>query len=111
MVELYTRLVLLTFSLRWDAMMRHQSAKETRPLVFGENRRYLAYMLRLWQVNTTDMAVWRASLEDPHTGEQKGFADLESLFMFLKKQTDGAVERAESVGECFSKSDQNGGKL
>jgi hypothetical protein len=79
--------------------------------VSGENRQYLAYMLRLWQGNATETAVWRASLEDPHTGEQKGFADLESLFTFLKKQTDGAVERAESVSECYSKSDQNGGKL
>jgi len=73
-------------------------------------QRYMAYLLRLWQVNTTETTVWRASLEDPHTGEQKGFADLESLFTFLKKQTDGAVVRAESVDECFSKLDQNGGK-
>lgn len=73
-------------------------------------QRYVAYLLRLWQVNTTESTVWRASLEDPHTGEQKGFADLESLLSFLKKQTDDAVERNESASECFSKSDQDGGK-
>jgi hypothetical protein len=26
---------------------------------------------------------WRYSLEDPHTGEKSGFADLGSLFAFL----------------------------
>jgi hypothetical protein len=73
-------------------------------------QRYMAYLLRLWQVNTTETAVWRASLEDPHTGEQKGFADLESLFTFLKIQTAGVVERAGPVGESFSKFNPNGGK-
>lgn len=51
-------------------------------------RQYQAYMLRLWQVTSSDAVVWRASLEDPHTGERKGFADLESLLAFLKTQTE-----------------------
>lgn len=77
----------------------------------SEQQGYVAYLLRLWQVNSGASTVWRASLDDPRTGERKGFADLASLFTFLKKQTDGAMERAGSAGECFSKSDQNGGKL
>jgi hypothetical protein len=27
---------------------------------------------------------WRASLENPHTGERRGFSNLESLFAFLQ---------------------------
>ena len=78
-------------------MMRHQSAKETRPLVFGENRQYLAYMLRLWQVNTTGAPVWRASIEDPHTGERRGFADLASLFAFLEDELGGSVSDDQHI--------------
>jgi hypothetical protein len=47
---------------------------------------YIAYLLRLWQVEDRLESVWHASLEDPHTGERKGFADLESLWAFLREQ-------------------------
>jgi hypothetical protein len=49
--------------------------------------RYLAFMLRLWQVRDNGEMVWRASLEDPHTGERRGFASLEMLVAFLREQT------------------------
>ncbi|MBI5302038.1 MAG: hypothetical protein HY868_07860 [Chloroflexi bacterium] len=49
--------------------------------------RYLAYMLRLWQVRDNGETTWRASLEDPHSGERRGFASLEMLFAFLREQT------------------------
>jgi hypothetical protein len=48
--------------------------------------RYLAYLLRIWQVNDAGKLIWRASLEDPHTGERKGFASLEALLAFLWEQ-------------------------
>jgi hypothetical protein len=51
--------------------------------------RYLAFMLRLWQARDNEEMVWRASLEDPHSGERRGFASLEMLFAFLKEQTQG----------------------
>lgn len=51
-----------------------------------EQQRYLAYMLRLRQVSGEGEPVWRASLESPHTGERYGFANLESLFTFLKEE-------------------------
>jgi hypothetical protein len=41
---------------------------------------YRVYLLRLWRV--TD-AQWRASLEDPHTGERQAFATLEQLLEYL----------------------------
>jgi hypothetical protein len=47
---------------------------------------YLAYLLRIWQVKDPGQLVWRASLEDPHTGERQGFASLEALIAFLREQ-------------------------
>jgi hypothetical protein len=55
--------------------------------VIGKPPKYIAYLVRLWQVDTRTGRLWHASLEDPHTGERKGFADLQSLFTFLKEQT------------------------
>lgn len=49
-------------------------------------RRRLAYLLRLWPVQEAGQTVWRASLENPHTGEKLGFATLERLFAFLEDQ-------------------------
>ena len=48
---------------------------------------YQAYMLRLWQ--ESDELPWRASLQNPHTGEQKNFATLAHLYAFLEEQTKG----------------------
>ncbi len=50
-------------------------------------RRYLAYMLRLWQISGEGELAWRASLESPRTGERRGFANLDALFAFLEEQT------------------------
>lgn len=45
---------------------------------------YIAYMLRLWQVGSRDGSpVWRASLENPHTGERLVFGDGKALLAFL----------------------------
>ena len=46
---------------------------------------YLAYLLRLWQEEGA--VSWRATLENVHTGEQVGFANLEKLFAFLRQFT------------------------
>ncbi len=45
--------------------------------------RYRAYLLRLWDANPRGPPAWHASLEDAHTGERRGFADLEQLLAFL----------------------------
>jgi hypothetical protein len=58
-----------------------------------ESRRYLAYMLRLWQIGDEGKPTWRASLESPHTGERLGFASLDALVKFLEEQTRGASSR------------------
>jgi hypothetical protein len=49
---------------------------------------YHAYMLRIWQDQDEPGAVWRASLESPHTGECQGFESLEALFDFLRQRAD-----------------------
>jgi hypothetical protein len=70
-----------------------------------EERRYLSYLLRLWQVRSEGELVWRASLESAHTGERKGFANLDDLFDFLQKQTatvldaNGGQNEAERGGD------------
>jgi hypothetical protein len=54
---------------------------------------YIAYMLRLWQAGSRDgMPVWRASLENPHTGERLAFGDVEGLFAFLSELLASAGE-------------------
>jgi hypothetical protein len=53
---------------------------------------YLSYLLRLWRESGGEKsqcgaagAVWRASLETP-SGESHGFASLDDLFGFLRRQ-------------------------
>jgi len=59
---------------------------------------YLSYLLRLWRIPTAGEATWRASLESPHTGERWGFADLEEMVAFLRRQIDLApIPRGEEV--------------
>ncbi|MFQ5593203.1 MAG: hypothetical protein ACE5HA_03555 [Anaerolineae bacterium] len=56
-----------------------------------EHPDYLSYLLRLWrvvdEVSGDERGVWRASLESALTGERKGFAGLDDLFDFLRRQT------------------------
>jgi hypothetical protein len=55
--------------------------------------RYRAYLLRLWDANSHGPPTWHASLEDTHTGERWGFADLERLVAFLAAEIgDGRPE-------------------
>lgn len=52
---------------------------------------YQSYLLRLWQDTDEETSVWRASLQSSLTGERQGFADLEQLFAFLRRQA--AIDR------------------
>lgn len=60
----------------------------------AQENRYKAFLLRLWREGETD--TWRAMLEDPHSGERIGFADLGRLFAFLAQETgnDGGGDSA-----------------
>jgi hypothetical protein len=59
-----------------------QGGKRTR-----ERPDYAAYLLRLWRETGRETAQWRASLQNPHTGERVGFASLGELFAFLEEET------------------------
>lgn len=48
---------------------------------------YLAYLVRLWRARVEGQTVWRASLESSLTGERLGFASLDELFEFLRRET------------------------
>ena len=50
-------------------------------------RPYLAYLLRLWQIQDKEKFGWRASLENAHTGEKLAFANLDELIAFLRERT------------------------
>ena len=43
-------------------------------------------MLRVWRSGAADGTSWRASLEDPRTGERRGFASLSEAFHYLEAQ-------------------------
>lgn len=43
--------------------------------------KYRSFLLRLWL--DADARTWRFSLEDPHTGERRGLANLDALTAFL----------------------------
>jgi hypothetical protein len=62
---------------------------------------YLSYLLRLWRVENdkaagADKAVWRASLEVPHTGERRVFASLDELLEFLRQQTGATADTGQA---------------
>ena len=70
-----------------------------------EQQRYLAYMLRLWQVGN-ERLLWRASLENAHTGARQGFASLDALMVFLEEETDqgsSATAREPCLGSRESR--------
>ncbi len=60
---------------------------------------YLSYLLRLWQSGKDDAAIWRASLENPITGERQGFASLKDLFVFLEAQADSTASQTFEMEE------------
>jgi hypothetical protein len=62
----------------------------------GPQGEYVAYLLRLWR-ESRDRATWRASLQSPHTGEQLGFATVDDLFDFLKRQIDTPERTARDL--------------
>jgi hypothetical protein len=47
---------------------------------------YRSYLLRIWVEVVDGVEKRRFSLEDPFTGDRKGFANMEDLFTYLEKQ-------------------------
>ncbi|HBX68043.1 MAG TPA: hypothetical protein DEH25_01275 [Chloroflexi bacterium] len=60
-------------------------------------RRYISYLLRLWQADSNGKTVCRYSLENPHTGNLVGFANFDDLIHFLADETTRIVANGEEV--------------
>lgn len=60
-------------------------------------KKYLSYLLRLWQEEDDGKQVWRASLESSHDGERFGFATLHHLLVFLNEQAVGDETEEEVI--------------
>ena len=60
--------------------------------------RYISYLLRLWQVSDGRRPVWRAMVEDPRSGERRGFASPELLFAFLCDQMGRPADTVDAEG-------------
>ena len=53
-----------------------------------KRKRYQSYLLRIWRVIDSEYSNWLLSLENSHTGEKKGFADVEAMCEFIKDLLD-----------------------
>ena len=57
---------------------------------------YLSFLLRLWPVGHNGSETWRASLENPHTGERRTFSSITLLINFLTEQTQAEYDENQS---------------
>ena len=50
--------------------------------------RYQAFLLRCWEEadETADLTIWRFSLQDPRTGQRRGFTNLTELVIALQEE-------------------------
>ncbi len=58
--------------------------------LLDDKKNYSVFVLRMWQEKEADQEIgftWRFSLEDPNTGERKGFTSMEALLDFLEQKT------------------------
>jgi len=60
----------------------------------AKRKPYSAYLLRLWHTQEVRDA-WRVSLEDAETRELRGFASLEDVFAFLRREVEGEATSEE----------------
>lgn len=63
---------------------------------------YLSFLLRLWLVDDDGKPEWRASLEDPRTGNRHGFANIDDLARYLERHTRGAPEETQDSKKTVS---------
>ncbi|MFN2290170.1 MAG: hypothetical protein ACK2UC_03155 [Anaerolineae bacterium] len=64
----------------------------------AKSKGYYSYLLRVWQTGEGPDCTWCASLEQPGTGHQVGFATLDRLFAFLTEQTSPRADQAGAGG-------------
>ena len=71
--------------------------------------RYRSYLLTLWEERSSDPKapeVWRFSLEDPRTGQRRGFAGLEALVAALQREIASDRTSKQLIGPAKSGQDE-----
>ena len=66
---------------------------------FDKPPRYRSYLITMWEERSGDTEVsveWRFRMEDPHTGQRRGFANFEALVAALQQEIDDST--AEEPG-------------
>ena len=70
--------------------------------MFDRSPIYRSFVLTLWQEHgrgPSEPAVWRFRLEDPRTGQRRGFADLEALVAALEDVMGGGRTQGEDAAD------------
>jgi hypothetical protein len=62
-------------------------------------KKYRSYLLRLWVEDANGKQAWRISLENPFTGERRGFASLKDLCAYLNEKVQEENEKQEVSNE------------
>ena len=65
---------------------------------FDKPPRYRSYLLTFWEERSQGpaaSAVWRFSLEDPRSGQRRGFASLEALTAALEEEVCGSRTKSK----------------
>jgi len=57
-----------------------------------EHQHYKAYLVRLWRTGSVQSPMWRASIEEAHTGVRHSFANLDLLYAFFEAETRGSSQ-------------------
>ena len=67
--------------------------------IMDHKKKYRSYLLRLWVDDVNGKSVWRISLENPFSGERRGFASLKDLCAYLKEKMREENEKLEVSDE------------
>lgn len=70
--------------------------------MYNKQYGYQAYLVRLWLGREDGKHVWRASLEDAHTGEKHAFASFSRLVAYLEAHTEMVkceIELTQQINE------------
>ncbi|MBN2146625.1 MAG: hypothetical protein JW726_04515 [Anaerolineales bacterium] len=59
-------------------------------------KHYFAFLLRIWLGNDSEIPVWHASLEDPHTRKVIQFPHLTELEAYLNDLTESEIPHPHS---------------
>jgi hypothetical protein len=62
-------------------------------------KKYCSYLLRLWVEDVNGKQAWRISLENPFSGERRGFASLKDLCAYLNEKVQEEKEKQEVSDE------------